>query len=163
MWITRWTSVILCELKSNCSLCGKYSFNGLKSTELTCFSYIMVGPTKNMSRDDVLGEILDEHTEKTLTSKLNTSPTGHISVSIRLTPLNLNKEECVSPLSSHSPDKPKLTAHDKDDATRYIYLHWKWCVGLLWSYIWLSILFSNVLIVLVRNKQTCFVLHTLKT
>ncbi|KAL0191211.1 hypothetical protein M9458_013909, partial [Cirrhinus mrigala] len=71
---------------------------------------------KNMSRDDVLGEILDEHTEKTLTSKLNTSPTGRISISIRLTPLNLNEEERVS-LSSHSPDKPRLTAHDKDDST----------------------------------------------
>uniref|UniRef100_A0A8C1XFG2 Origin recognition complex subunit 1 n=1 Tax=Cyprinus carpio TaxID=7962 RepID=A0A8C1XFG2_CYPCA len=78
----------------------------------------LCSPTKNMSRDDVLGEILDEHTEKTLTSKLNTSPTGRISISIRLTPLNLNEEERVFPLSSHSPDKPKLTAHDKDDATR---------------------------------------------
>ncbi|KTF99359.1 hypothetical protein cypCar_00009414 [Cyprinus carpio] len=73
-------------------------------------------PSKNMSRDDVLGELLDERSEKTLTSKLNTSPTGRISISIRLTPLNLNKEECVSPLSSHSPDKPRMTAHDKDDA-----------------------------------------------
>uniref|UniRef100_A0A9J7ZV81 Origin recognition complex subunit 1 n=1 Tax=Cyprinus carpio carpio TaxID=630221 RepID=A0A9J7ZV81_CYPCA len=78
----------------------------------------LCSPTKNVSRDDVLGEILDEHTEKTLTSKLNTSPTGRISISIRLTPLNLNEEERVFPLSSHSPDKPKLTAHDKDDATR---------------------------------------------
>ncbi|XP_016335641.1 origin recognition complex subunit 1 isoform X2 [Sinocyclocheilus anshuiensis] len=78
----------------------------------------LCSPTKSMSRDDVLGEILDEHTEKTLKSKLNTSPTGRISISIRPTPLNLNEEECVSPLSSHSPDKPKLTAHDKDDATR---------------------------------------------
>ncbi|KTG34548.1 hypothetical protein cypCar_00005015 [Cyprinus carpio] len=77
----------------------------------------LCSPTKNVSRDDVLGEILDEHTEKTLTSKLNTSPTGRISISIRLTPLNLNEEERVFPLSSHSPDKPKLTAHDKDDAT----------------------------------------------
>ncbi|XP_016335636.1 origin recognition complex subunit 1 isoform X1 [Sinocyclocheilus anshuiensis] len=77
----------------------------------------LCSPTKSMSRDDVLGEILDEHTEKTLKSKLNTSPTGRISISIRPTPLNLNEEECVSPLSSHSPDKPKLTAHDKDDAT----------------------------------------------
>ncbi|KAF4112271.1 hypothetical protein G5714_007066 [Onychostoma macrolepis] len=77
----------------------------------------LCSPTKNMSRDDVLGEILDEHTERTLTSKLNTSPTGRISISIRLTPLNLNEEERVSPLSSHSPDKPKLTAHHKDDAT----------------------------------------------
>uniref|UniRef100_A0A672K1J1 Origin recognition complex subunit 1 n=1 Tax=Sinocyclocheilus grahami TaxID=75366 RepID=A0A672K1J1_SINGR len=78
----------------------------------------LCSPTKSMSRDDVLGEILDEHTEKTLKSKLNTSPTGRISISIRPTPLNLNEEEHVSPLSSHSPDKPKLTAHDKDDATR---------------------------------------------
>lgn len=98
----------------------------------------MVGPTKSMSRDDVLGEILDEHTEKTLTSKLDTSPTGRISISIRLTPLNVNEEERVSPLSSHSPDKPKLTAHHKDDATRYIYLRWKLCIASLWSYIWLS-------------------------
>ncbi|XP_016398267.1 origin recognition complex subunit 1 isoform X2 [Sinocyclocheilus rhinocerous] len=77
----------------------------------------LCSPTKSMSRDDVLGKILDEHTEKTLKSKLNTSPTGRISISIRPTPLNLNEEERVSPLSSHSPDKPKLTAHDKDDAT----------------------------------------------
>ncbi|XP_026121146.1 origin recognition complex subunit 1-like [Carassius auratus] len=77
----------------------------------------LCSPTKNMSRDDVLGEILDEHTEKTLTSKLNLSPTGRISISIRLTPLNLNEEERVSPLSSHSPEKPKLTAHEKNDAT----------------------------------------------
>ncbi|XP_016389856.1 origin recognition complex subunit 1-like [Sinocyclocheilus rhinocerous] len=77
----------------------------------------LCSPSKNMTRDDVLGEILDEHTEKTLTSKLNTSPTGRISISIRLTRLNLNEEECVSPLSSHSPDKPRLTAYDKDDAT----------------------------------------------
>ncbi|XP_018948026.1 origin recognition complex subunit 1-like [Cyprinus carpio] len=76
----------------------------------------LCSPSKNMSRDDVLGELLDERSEKTLTSKLNTSPTGRISISIRLTPLNLNKEECVSPLSSHSPDKPRMTAHDKDDA-----------------------------------------------
>uniref|UniRef100_A0A8C0Y8D0 Origin recognition complex subunit 1 n=1 Tax=Cyprinus carpio carpio TaxID=630221 RepID=A0A8C0Y8D0_CYPCA len=78
----------------------------------------LCSPSKNMSRDDVLGELLDERSEKTLTSKLNTSPTGRISISIRLTPLNLNKEECVSPLSSHSPDKPRMTAHDKDDAAR---------------------------------------------
>ncbi|XP_051753962.1 origin recognition complex subunit 1 [Ctenopharyngodon idella] len=79
----------------------------------------LCSPNKNMSRDDVLGEILDEHTatEKTLTSKLNTSPTGRISISIRLTPLNLNKEEQISPLSSQSPDKPRLTAYDKDNAT----------------------------------------------
>ncbi|XP_043098718.1 origin recognition complex subunit 1 isoform X2 [Puntigrus tetrazona] len=76
----------------------------------------LCSPTKNMSRDDVLGEILDEHTEKTLTSKLNTSPTGRISISIRLTPLN--PDERVSSPSSHSPDNPKLTAHDKDDANR---------------------------------------------
>uniref|UniRef100_A0A672N0C9 Origin recognition complex subunit 1 n=1 Tax=Sinocyclocheilus grahami TaxID=75366 RepID=A0A672N0C9_SINGR len=78
----------------------------------------LCSPSKNMTRDDVLGEILDEHTEKTLTSKLNTSPTGRISISIRLTRLNHNEEECVSPLSSHSPDKPRMTAYDKDDATR---------------------------------------------
>uniref|UniRef100_A0A8C1V281 Origin recognition complex subunit 1 n=1 Tax=Cyprinus carpio TaxID=7962 RepID=A0A8C1V281_CYPCA len=78
----------------------------------------LCSPSKNMSRDDVLGELLDERSEKKLTSKLNTSPTGRISISIRLTPLNLNKEECVSPLSSHSPDKPRMTAHDKDDAAR---------------------------------------------
>ncbi|KAK2889257.1 hypothetical protein Q8A67_014632 [Cirrhinus molitorella] len=77
----------------------------------------LCSPSKNMSRDDALGEILDEHAGKTLTSKLNTSPTGRISISIRLTPLNLNEEEHVSPLSSHSPDKPRLIAHDKDDAT----------------------------------------------
>lgn len=77
-------------------------------------------PNKNMSRDDVLGEILDEHTasEKTLTSKLNMSPTGRISISIRLTPLNYNEEEeHISPLSSQSPDKPRLSAYDKDDTT----------------------------------------------
>lgn len=93
----------------------------------------MVGPNKNMSRDDVLGEILDERTptEKILTSKLNTSPTGRISISIRLTPLNQNEEEHVSPLSSQSPDKPKLTAYDKDNATRYIYLYLKLCLGSL--------------------------------
>lgn len=93
----------------------------------------MVGPNKNMSRDDVLGEILDERTptEKILTSKLNTSPTGRISISIRLTPLNQNEEEQVSPLSSQSPDKPKLTAYDKDNATRYIYLYLKLCLGSL--------------------------------
>ncbi|RXN35548.1 origin recognition complex subunit 1-like isoform X1 [Labeo rohita] len=78
----------------------------------------LCSPSKNMSRDDVLGEILDDHTEKTLTSKLNTSPTGRISISIRLTPLNLTEEERVSSLSSHSPDKPRLTSHDKDDSTR---------------------------------------------
>uniref|UniRef100_A0A671T0A2 Origin recognition complex subunit 1 n=1 Tax=Sinocyclocheilus anshuiensis TaxID=1608454 RepID=A0A671T0A2_9TELE len=78
----------------------------------------LCSPSKNMTRDDVLGEILDEHTEKTLTSKLNTSPTGRISISIRLTRLNLNEEECVSPLSSHSPDKPRMTAYDKDESTR---------------------------------------------
>ncbi|XP_059416193.1 origin recognition complex subunit 1-like isoform X2 [Carassius carassius] len=78
----------------------------------------LCSPSKNMSRDDVLGEILDERAQKTLTSKLNTSPTGRISISIRLSPLNPNEEECVSTLSSHSPDKPRMTAHDKDDATR---------------------------------------------
>ncbi|XP_050967475.1 origin recognition complex subunit 1 isoform X2 [Labeo rohita] len=78
----------------------------------------LCSPSKNMSRDDILGEILDDHTEKTLTSKLNTSPTGRISISIRLTPLNLTEEERVSSLSSHSPDKPRLTSHDKDDSTR---------------------------------------------
>lgn len=91
------------------------------------FLYIMVGPNKNMSRDDVLGEILDEHTatEKTLTSKLNTSPTGRISISIRLTPLIHNEEEQISPLSSQSPDKPRLTSYDKDNATRYFCLYLK--------------------------------------
>ncbi|XP_026069301.1 origin recognition complex subunit 1-like isoform X2 [Carassius auratus] len=77
----------------------------------------LCSPSKNMSRDDVLGEILDERAQKTLTSKLNTSPTGRISISIRLSPLNCN-EESVSPLSSHSPDKPRMTAQDKDDSTR---------------------------------------------
>ncbi|XP_056316073.1 origin recognition complex subunit 1 [Danio aesculapii] len=79
----------------------------------------LCSPSKNMSRDDVLGEILDKHidTEKTLMSKMNTSPSGRISISIRLTPLKFNEEQ-ISTLSSHSPDKPTLTAHESDSATR---------------------------------------------
>lgn len=79
----------------------------------------LCSPSKNMSRDDVLGEILDKHidTDKTLMSKMNTSPSGRISISIRLTPLKCNEEQQILPLSSHSPDKPTLTAYGSDSAT----------------------------------------------
>lgn len=62
-----------------------------------------------MTRDDVLEEILDEPkgTGKTLTSKLNTSPTGRISISIRLTPLN----EPISP-----------TAQETDEESKYVFM-----------------------------------------
>ncbi|XP_051996829.1 origin recognition complex subunit 1 [Xyrauchen texanus] len=70
----------------------------------------LCSPGKNMTRDDVLGQILDEHNETSLTSRLNTSPPGRIS--IRLTPLNLNDEEANTSLSLHSPDKL-----DKDSAS----------------------------------------------
>ncbi|KAI7807329.1 origin recognition complex subunit 1 isoform X1 [Triplophysa rosa] len=62
--------------------------------------------SKNMTRDDVLEEILDEPkgTGKTLTSKLNTSPTGRISISIRLTPLN----EPISPAAQENDGESKL-------------------------------------------------------
>lgn len=62
-----------------------------------------------MTRDDVLGEILDEpkETGRTLTSKLNTSPTGRISISIRLTPLNLNEEDHISPAAQENDEESK--------------------------------------------------------
>nr|XP_055068296.1 origin recognition complex subunit 1 isoform X1 [Misgurnus anguillicaudatus] len=59
----------------------------------------LCSPSKNRTRDEVLGEILDEgqksnnETTRKLTSKLNTSPTGRISISIRLTPLSLDTIE----------------------------------------------------------------------
>ncbi|XP_057194785.1 origin recognition complex subunit 1 isoform X2 [Triplophysa rosa] len=63
--------------------------------------------SKNMTRDDVLEEILDEPkgTGKTLTSKLNTSPTGRISISIRLTPLN----EPISPAAQENDGESNRT------------------------------------------------------
>lgn len=62
-----------------------------------------------MTRDDVLEEILDEPkgTGKMLTSKLNTSPTGRISISIRLTPLNLNEDEHISPAEQENDGESK--------------------------------------------------------
>ncbi|TRY59208.1 hypothetical protein DNTS_014606 [Danionella cerebrum] len=75
-------------------------------------------PSKDMSRDDVLGELLDEQITKEKTmSKLNTSPTSRISISIRLTPCTINEKQ-VSSQSTNSPDKSRLTALDSTHPTR---------------------------------------------
>ncbi|MCI4375619.1 hypothetical protein PGIGA_G00111650 [Pangasianodon gigas] len=79
----------------------------------------LCSPTKKLSRDDVLGEILDDdkETEEVLGSKLGASPPRRISISIRLTPLpstvsNKPEEENLSIQPLQSPNKPSHSACD---------------------------------------------------
>lgn len=86
---------------------------------LSYFVFIIIvaclGPAKNLTRDDVLGEILDgdQDTEDELASKLGASPPRRISISIRLTPLPMTVTSKSSPLEDNlsiqplqSPSKP---------------------------------------------------------
>ncbi|XP_056605965.1 origin recognition complex subunit 1 isoform X2 [Triplophysa dalaica] len=79
----------------------------------------LYSPSKNMTRDDVLEEILDEPkgTGKTLTSKLNTSPTGRISISIRLTPLNEPKSPTAQETDEES-NRTRTPSRRKDCTAR---------------------------------------------
>ncbi|XP_058259215.1 origin recognition complex subunit 1 isoform X2 [Hemibagrus wyckioides] len=79
----------------------------------------LCSPTKKLSRDDVLGEILDDdqETEEVLASKLGASPPRRISISIRLTPLptvicNKISTEGENPSIQppQSPNKPNHSA-----------------------------------------------------
>ncbi|XP_036426543.1 origin recognition complex subunit 1 [Colossoma macropomum] len=77
----------------------------------------LCSPSKNLTRDDVLGEILDEDqgTEEDLATKLGSSPPRHISITIRLTPLqkpskSSTDEEHLSVQALDSPAKPTPTA-----------------------------------------------------
>ncbi|KAB5584357.1 hypothetical protein PHYPO_G00106510 [Pangasianodon hypophthalmus] len=79
----------------------------------------LCSPTKKPTRDDVLGEILDDdkETEEVLGSKLGASPPRRISISIHLTPLpstvsNTPEEENLSIQPLQSPDKPSHSACD---------------------------------------------------
>ncbi|KAK3574715.1 hypothetical protein QTP86_015381 [Hemibagrus guttatus] len=79
----------------------------------------LCSPTKKLTRDNVLGEILDDHqeTEEVLASKLCASPPRRISISIRLTPLptvvcnKISTEgENLSIQPPQSPNKPNHSA-----------------------------------------------------
>ncbi|XP_065154481.1 origin recognition complex subunit 1 isoform X2 [Paramisgurnus dabryanus] len=80
----------------------------------------LCSPSKNKTRDEVLGEILDEdqksndETTRKLTSKLNTSPTGRISISIRLTPVSLNTIEKASPAAQENDSASRTPSRRKD-------------------------------------------------
>ncbi|XP_063057313.1 origin recognition complex subunit 1 isoform X2 [Engraulis encrasicolus] len=77
-------------------------------------------PGKKMTREDVLGELLDDDLAQTL----STSPPRSVKLTIRLTPLgvkqNVPKDEeddfCLQP--RQSPDKPESSALDNEDLTR---------------------------------------------
>ncbi|KAG5276039.1 hypothetical protein AALO_G00127230 [Alosa alosa] len=80
-------------------------------------------PGKKMTREDVLGELLDDD----LAQQLTTSPPRSLKLTIRLTPLSVkqpsSKDEeeedddiSLQPLSQ-SPDKPTPTAVDEQDST----------------------------------------------
>ncbi|TSL22053.1 Origin recognition complex subunit 1 [Bagarius yarrelli] len=81
----------------------------------------LCSPTKKLTRDDGLGEILDDdqETDDVLASELAGSPPRRISISIRLTPLPVivcNKassdEENLSMRHEKNLDKPRLSARE---------------------------------------------------
>ncbi|KAM9483331.1 origin recognition complex subunit 1 [Clarias gariepinus] len=86
----------------------------------------LCSPAKKLTRDDVLGEILDgdQDTEDELASKLGASPPRRISISIRLTPLPMTVTSKSSPLEDNlsiqplqSPSKP-TASEDASSSSR---------------------------------------------
>ncbi|XP_076870957.1 origin recognition complex subunit 1 isoform X2 [Brachyhypopomus gauderio] len=79
----------------------------------------LCSPAKNLSRDDVLCEILDEDKDpqEDLATKLGSSPTPAISISVCLTPLSApqehsSKEDRFSLRPLHRPAEPTLASPD---------------------------------------------------
>ncbi|KAL2089744.1 hypothetical protein ACEWY4_014432 [Coilia grayii] len=75
-------------------------------------------PGKKMTREDVLGELLDDD----LAQKLSTSPPRSLKLTIRLTPLEVKQnfprdEEDFSLQPLQSPNKPTASALDTEDFT----------------------------------------------
>ncbi|KAI4883335.1 hypothetical protein NFI96_011185, partial [Prochilodus magdalenae] len=86
----------------------------------------LCSPSKKLTRDDVLGEILDEDqgTEEDLATKLGSSPPRRISITLRLTPLKFPQksstdEENLSVQALESPDKPTPTALDNTSSRNF--------------------------------------------
>ena len=76
-----------------------------------------------MTREDVLGELLDDDLAQELTTS-SPPPKRCLKFTIQLTPLRvklnpLKDEECFSLQPLQSPDKPTPTALDTQDSTRW--------------------------------------------